>query len=214
MLVQVRHQGSAAVQSLQAEQVAQGLRDGQFDPQDEVKFPSETKWTELENHPTFAEIAEEVEPPMPKSHDQATHLDMNALIDVCLVLLIFFILTTSYAATVQKVVPLPDVKSESKSKRKLKPADVKNHMIKVQASLGADGKPAVTVENLKVDVAKDDDIDRAKLADILRGYVRSSEKRTDLLLSAGDIRWETFIAIQDAAKAAGVHTINLTKPGR
>ena len=59
----------------------------------------------IEAHPQLAEIAFDLEPPRPMHHPEATSLDMNALIDVCLVLLIFFIMTATYAA-VQKVVPV------------------------------------------------------------------------------------------------------------
>src|SRR4051794_6326469 len=115
MTWQLRHTGSPKIlKGLSLPQIVEGLRDGLWDVTDEVVGPGETGWQSIENHPQLAEIAAEVEAPPPRRHEEATSLDMNALIDVCLVLLIFFILTTSYMNIVQKVVPLPTVKEGSK----------------------------------------------------------------------------------------------------
>src|SRR5262249_31743288 len=114
---QLRHEGSPrGLSGLSVAQIVEGLRDGTWDVTDEVQGPGETTWQPIENHPQLAEIAEEVLAPPPRRHDEPTSLDLNALIDVCLVLLIFFILTTSYVNLVQKVVPLPVVKGDSKVK--------------------------------------------------------------------------------------------------
>src|SRR5579862_2631747 len=125
MAWQVRHEGSPqAIRDLSLQQVAEGLRDGLWETTDEVMGPADTAWQAIENHPQLAELAEDLEAPPVAYHDEGTHLDFNALIDVCLVLLIFFILTTTYAATVQKVVPLPTVKADGKNVRILDVKDV------------------------------------------------------------------------------------------
>src|SRR4051812_31415454 len=98
MAWQVRHEGSPrVVRDLTAQQIVDGLRDGLWEPTDEVQGPGEARWRAIEAHPQFAEAALDLETPPPAHPPEATSLDMNALIDVCLVLLIFFILTTSYA---------------------------------------------------------------------------------------------------------------------
>lgn len=95
----VRHEGSPKhIDGLTPDQIVQGLLDAQFEPTDEVQGPNESAWTALESHPQFAEIAADIEPPPPRVYDDETRLDMTALIDVCMVLLIFFILTTVYAS--------------------------------------------------------------------------------------------------------------------
>src|SRR4051812_36025306 len=95
---QVRHQGSPrVVRNLTLPQIVEGLRDGLWEPTDEVMGPGETRWRPLESHPQLEEIVLALEPPAAAHPPEATSIDMNALIDVCLVLLIFFILTTSYA---------------------------------------------------------------------------------------------------------------------
>src|SRR5262245_55920309 len=93
----VRHEGSPVTSpDLAFAQVMQGLLDGRFSPEDEVKGPNDQVWVKLEEHPAFAEACLDIELPPEKVYDDETRLDMNALIDVSLVLLIFFILTTTY----------------------------------------------------------------------------------------------------------------------
>src|SRR6266849_9861621 len=105
----VRHEGSPTViEGLTVEQIADGLREGSWETTDEVRGPGEPEWRALENHPQFAEVAAELEPPIRGESEDETRLDMNPLIDVCLVLLIFFMLTTTYAA-LQKVLDMPGV---------------------------------------------------------------------------------------------------------
>src|SRR5882724_4257240 len=109
---QLRHQGSPkSIPDLSLGQIVEGLRDGQWEPTDEVIGPDDATWQPIESHPELAEIADEIEAPEPARRDEGTHIDMTALIDVCLVLLIFFILSTTYGVVVQKVVPLPTVKA-------------------------------------------------------------------------------------------------------
>jgi biopolymer transport protein ExbD len=206
---QLRHEGSPeVVNDLSQADIVQRLRDGVADPSDEVLAPGETSWQPLEQHRAFAEVLEELEPAEPIRREEATSLDMNALIDVCLVLLIFFILTTTYAAAVQKVVPLPTVKGEGPKTKVVRVEDVKKRMIRVQAYLER-GKPLVRVENQTVDALTADGagIDPDKLSGVLQPFVRG-EAKMEVLLDARGITWGDVIAIQDGAKAAGVHTIH------
>ena len=108
----IRHEGSSSVVAdLTLEQVIEGLQDGHWETTDEVQGADESAWVPLEAHPVFEEIAADVEPPPPHAHDDETNLDMNPLIDVCLVLLVFFILTTSYAAFMKRI-EAPSVSGE------------------------------------------------------------------------------------------------------
>jgi biopolymer transport protein ExbD len=205
----IRHEGSPKfLQGLTLAQVVEGLRDGLWEPTDEVMGPGDTEWVAIENHPQLAEVAADLEPP-PRPHEDETRLDMNALIDVCLVLLIFFMITTSYVAAVQKVVPLPTV-AESEKKGKVVRADqVRRQMIRVQA-YHRDGNLTVRVENQPLPVVRPDGktLDGDKLRDALVPYVRGEDGKREVLLDARDVSWGTVIAIQDAAKAAGVRVVN------
>jgi biopolymer transport protein ExbD len=208
---QLRHEGSPqALRDLTLQQIAEGLRDGIWETTDEVMGPSDGNWQAIENHPAFAELAEEIETPPPSRREEGTHLDFNALIDVCLVLLIFFILTTTYATAVQKVVPLPTLKAAGKKARVVDVRDVKQRMIRMQASVDSAGKPVLRLENQPIHVLAADGhtIDAAKLREALQPYVRGEDRKTEIILDARDISWGTVIAIQDGAKAAGVHTIH------
>jgi biopolymer transport protein ExbD len=212
MTWQVRHQGSPrSVSRLSLQDIADGLRDGAWEPTDEVKGQDEEAWTPLESHPQFADIAAEVEPAPPRRHDEATSIDMNALIDVCLVLLIFFILTTAYAAAVQKVVPIATVKADGKKVRVVKLQDVKKRMIRMQAAQDRDGKLTVRVENQPVSILADDGrtIDPERVRAVLRPHIRGEDGKTEVIFDADpDLPWGIVIALQDAAKSAGIRTIH------
>lgn len=187
MAWRLRHQGSPdAVRNLSLDQIVQGLRDGVLDATDEVQGDGETFWQAIENHPQLAEIADEVEPRMvPRHADDATSIDMNALIDVCMVLLIFFILTTSYVAAVQKVVPLSG-KQEGKGIRVVKAAEVKNKMVRLQASQDAAGKLTIRVENQTIDATGADgqSLSPEKLAEAMQPFLTGGERKTEMLLDA------------------------------
>src|SRR5437870_1804409 len=145
MTWKIRHEGSPqAVEGLNPQEIVEGLQDGLWEPTDEVMGPNDESWVPIENHPQFAEIAEDLEPPPPKVYDDETRLDMTPLIDVTLVLLIFFILTTTYA-TLQKILDMADLTSKSaKGPAVITKEKVKEFMIVVRVSMEK-GKPAIKV---------------------------------------------------------------------
>jgi biopolymer transport protein ExbD len=107
----LRHEGSPqpVANPLSPEQILEGLKDGVFSTTDEVRGPGDQTWQKLEEHPYFAEtvdaIRETLEAPPPVDHSD-DYIDMNPLIDVCLVLLVFFILATTLQV-MEKVLRLP-----------------------------------------------------------------------------------------------------------
>jgi biopolymer transport protein ExbD len=142
-------------------------------------------------------VAADLEPPPPKPHEDETRLDMNPLIDVALVLLIFFILTTSYAA-LQKVIDMPGASAKDDRPLRVVPrAKIDEAMIRVEARMKGD-KKVIKVENTEVD----EKFLRANLAK----YVKDTRK-TNLLIDAQGIDLGTLVAIQDAAKGAGFQMI-------
>ncbi|HLI63508.1 MAG TPA: biopolymer transporter ExbD, partial [Terriglobales bacterium] len=172
----VRHQGSpSALGDLTLTQVAEGLADGRWEPTDEVMGPDDKDWVPIENHPQLEEIAADLEPPPPRHYDDETRLDMNALIDVCLVLLIFFILTTSYAV-LQKRMEAPGVSGDKVGPPVLSKEKVEQQMIYVIVRM-EDGKPVIQVENQTVDPEH--------LGPELRRYVKATNK-TQMLLEIDD----------------------------
>jgi biopolymer transport protein ExbD len=198
MTWKIRHEGSPrAIEGLNAVQILEGLQDGLWEPTDEVLGPDDGKWTALENHPQFAEAATEIEPPPPSEPEDESRIDMNPLIDVTLVLLIFFILTTSYAA-LQKVLEMPNVPPEAKGPRSLTPEQASQRAIKVEARQ-ENGKPVIQVEDQPVEL-KD-------LPERLSQLVKETHKGELLLKAADDVEWGTFVSIQDAAKGAQIQKI-------
>jgi biopolymer transport protein ExbD len=196
MSFSVRHEGSPVwVSDQSAADVLAGLRDGRWEPTDEVWGEGEPDWSPLEDHPRFAEAAGEINPPPRKHHPDETRLDMNPLIDVALVLLIFFILTTTYE-TIRKVLDLPGASAKVPGQlRQVKPEDAKRLMVMVTARQQG-GQPVVTVEGKPVDVG---DLDAT-----LRRAVVDSKKTTLLLDASPDVDYGVVMAIMDAARGAGV----------
>lgn len=192
----IRHEGSPkSMEGLSPQQVVEGLQDGLWEATDEVMGPNDRAWVAIENHPQFAELAMDIEPPPPRVEDDETRLDMNPLIDVALVLLIFFILTASYNA-LQKVLAAPSVTGKDlKGPPVMTKAAVSQFSIKVDIKV-VNGKPVVYVED---QVVAEPDLPAA-----LSRYVRDTRKTRMVLDVAPGVEWGTVITVQDAAKGAGV----------
>ncbi|MBV9121858.1 MAG: biopolymer transporter ExbD [Planctomycetes bacterium] len=207
MTWKIRHQGSPeAVEGLTLAQVVEGLQEERWKFTDEIMGPNDRAWTPIESHPQLEEVVAELEHPVEKPFEAETGLDMNPLIDVCLVLLIFFILTTSYAAA-QKVLEMPAMSKEKTKPQppSFTPAEVKKFTIRVQARV-VDGKPVLKVE--------DQTVDQADLLPAIKQWVQRTGKTEMLIDASDDVSWGTLVAIQDAAKGAGVTKAHIqAKPG-
>jgi biopolymer transport protein ExbD len=203
----IRHQGSPrAVPDLSSVQVLEGLQDGQWEPTDEVKADDEPRWRSLEDHPQFAEAVADLEPPEPKPHEDETRLDMNPLIDVCLVLLIFFILTTTYE-TIRKVLDMPGGSAREKPQAYTNVKniqDVRKFTVYVMAKM-ENGKPVIRVEDQVVPESL------PELTDAIKKFVASTRK-TEMLLDAKTVEWGTVVTIMDAAQGAGIQKTLFPKP--
>jgi biopolymer transport protein ExbD len=198
----LRHQGSpTAMSDLTLAQVADGLADGRWEPTDEVMGPNDASWVPIESHPQLAEIAAELEPPPPHHYDDETRLDMNALIDVCLVLLIFFILTTSYAV-LQKRLEAPGVSAEKVGPPVVSKAKIEQQMVHVIVRM-ENGKPVFQVEQQVVEP------DRLEYE--LSRFLKAT-KKTQLLLEAEyDAPQSALVSVLDAAKGAGMEKVSLVE---
>ncbi len=194
----IRHEGSPEhVEGLSLQQILEGLRDGLWEPTDEVMGPQDRDWVAIENHPQLAEAAADIEPPPPRVYDDETRLDMTALIDVTLVLLIFFILTTTYAA-LQKQMEAPGMTEEDVEKKAVVvKEEILNQVIYVTAKM-EDGKPVVRVENKVVNLAT--------IENDLKSFRKRKSARM-LVEYDADVPWETVVAILDASKGAGIERV-------
>ena len=119
-------------------------------------------------------------------------------------MLIFFILTTSYAA-LQNVLPTPGVsKKDVKGKLEKTKQQIAELTIKVTARL-ENNKPVIRVEDEVVNL---DD-----LAGALRRFVKATSKTHVLLDASDDVDWATVIAIHDAAHGAKIQHLHLLERG-
>lgn len=191
MTFAVRHEGSPrSADGLTAAEVVAGLADGRWEPTDEVRGSTENEWSPIELHPAFADAAAELEPVRVESDDE-TRLDMNPLIDVALVLLIFFILTTSYES-IRRVLELPSPSEKTAAGvRRGSAEQFKPFTIRLELRPG----PSVKLE--------DQSVLMSELAAKLAEYARLTKKR-QLLLDARGVDWGTVVAVMDAAHAAGI----------
>lgn len=207
----VRHEGSPRpLEGVTKNQIIQGLMDGQWEPTDEVLGPNETDWLSLESHPQFADLAQEIEPPERKVEDDETRLDMNALIDVCLVLLVFFILTTSYAA-LQKMLDMPGMTADRVGVPRITRQQVQQYMIKVEVVMDQD-VPVVRVEGEEILRVEGEDLDTVPLVARLMRYVQG-EKKTEMLLDHSPrCPQGVVVGIQDAARGAGINQVHVLVP--
>jgi biopolymer transport protein ExbD len=193
----VRQEGSpSAVSVPSAAEVLAGLRDGNWLPTDEVKGPADAVWQPIEAHPTFTAAAADIEPPKPEAKDE-THLDMNPLIDVCLVLLIFFILTITYAS-LERAIDIPDDSSDQKGPTQMNIKDVRDRVFIVTAKMDGE-RPVVRIEKKEVP------LDQIALE--MKQVIESTGRKEMVLDMEKDVPWGVETAILDAAKGNGVRQI-------
>jgi biopolymer transport protein ExbD len=126
---------------------------------------------------------------------------MNPLIDVALVLLVFFILTTTYE-TIRKVIDAPGLTPEQKNAPlpKLTSEQIAR-LVKVKA-YKQNGKTVIEVEGQPVE--------EQNLERVLKRFY--SEQRDEVLIDAKDVDWGTLVFIQDAAKGAGFRKGHFPRP--
>src|SRR5262249_42962997 len=153
--------------------------------------PEERSWQAIENHPQLAEVAADIAPPPARPYDDETRLDMTALIDVTLVLLIFFILLLSYTA-LQKAL---EAGKQNEGPVKMTNEQVEQKMILVKARPGPDGRSIIQIGDETVDVK---DL-RRKLSSLVR-----DTHKTVLLIDATGVPERTVVAIEDAAAGTGI----------
>jgi biopolymer transport protein ExbD len=193
---QMRREGSPhATSGLTANQVLEGLKEGVWEVSDEVRGPKDIKWTPLESHPFFEEALADLEEPVRHS-DLEEHLDMNPLIDVALVLLIFFILTTSYEA-LRKVIEMPT--ASKKQHKVISTEDAKARFVLVKASRVEGGKVLYKVD--------EQEVEERFLEDAFRRAVLQGRK--DMIIDAENVTWGTVTNIMDAGKAAEINSFKM-----
>ena len=204
---QVRHQGSPQhTEVSSAEEIAEGIQEGVWEPTDEVRGPGEDEWAALELHPAFAEAIADYDPLPASPPPEETRLDMNPLIDVALVLLIFFILTTVYEELRKEFPPPPSMPEEAQKSGTIRENELKKFTIRVSAALEG-GEPVLRVENAVV--AEKDLQSAIEKAMQKTGYSRLAVEFQP------QVPLRVFMAIQDAAAGAKIQeTITIQRGPR
>jgi len=201
MLWNVRHAGSPqSVDGISDEEIGEGLFSGQWEATDEVRGENERQWQPIELHPHFAQAARDLEDAVPPKPEEDTHLDMNPLIDVCLVLLIFFILTTTYDEMRKELPPPPPGKDEEnvKGSKPMTEKELKKLTFSVKI---VPGEPeSVFLVDGAATVRKD-------LKSAFEKRIKENNSTTMALEIQPGIVWKSVVAVQDAAAGAGVTEI-------
>ena len=198
----VRHEGSPEAVELTLAELQEQLGDGVWEATDEVRAPGEAEWQAIENHPATAEIAADLEPPPARPYDDETRLDMTALIDVTLVLLVFFMLTTSVAA-LQKVLEAPSAEIGKIKIRLVTEKDIAENMIHVKLAL-EDGVPVYRIAGKA--------LDPDALVEAFQRNVRGTKKSILLLEHTDDVPPKSVVKVIDSAKGAGMNQVQLVVP--
>jgi biopolymer transport protein ExbD len=202
----VRHEGSPkAVEGLTLQQVVDGLTEGQWEATDEVRGPNDTEWKRFEDHPQFAEAAAELAAPPEYVYDDEGHIDLNALIDVCLVLLIVFILTTT-AAAMQSRLRSPDVDPKDDKQEAIaivQDDEVDRTMVRVNVTMSG-GKPVIKIENKETSLSS--------VEEELKKIVRNSKKSILLLDVDRKAPVSIALSIQRDAESAGMKEVKRVVP--
>jgi biopolymer transport protein ExbD len=199
----VRLEGSGNVVELPtAQKVLEGIREGEWEPSDEVRGPIDRDWTPIEEHAQFADVISEMGPPPAEEVDES-RLDMNPLIDVALVLLVFFILTTTYSI-LRRTIDVPGEPEQQKDgqQAKPKPQDVQERMFKVELWM-VDERPRLKINDRIIEM---EDVEKT-----LTDTVKATGKREILLEFEGRVPWGVVAKVIDAAKVAEVVNVNLKK---
>jgi biopolymer transport protein ExbD len=186
-----------------AQQIVDALADGELEPQDLVRGPNDASFLPLENHSRFSEVIAELETPPPPPEEE-THLDMNPLIDVALVLLIFFILTASYASLRRSIeLPTEPVADQERPTAIPKLQDLQDRVFKV----------VVRQENNLVIVRLDNRvIPMNQLETEMTEQVKRFGKPEAFIDIGPGVSWGTETQVIDACRGAEVRKIHWPKP--
>jgi biopolymer transport protein ExbD len=206
MIFSIRHEGSPQyVEGVAAAEILEGVKEGLWEPTDEIRGKGDADWTAIEQHPAFAAAMADMEPPPPKHPEDDTRLDFNPLIDVALVLLIFFMLTTTYEELRKEFVPPPGQSTEKQGRVKTE-KELKSFTIRVTARQDGDA----TVFQVEGET-----IARKDLEAKFKEWIERSGHRKLAMEIDPNVPWSAVVAIQDAAAGAKIdETIRIVRPPR
>ena len=194
-IMPAENRSKEAIRRLPQTELLDALETGIHTGEDFVRIDSGHSWLPIEDHPAFEEVFRQIEDSRHRPEGDETRLDMNPLIDVSLVLLIFFILTTSYAELRKEASPPPGKSENKDGKAVFSPKQLKEFTITVKAKMEGD-RIRYMVEN--------DAVPEAELKGKLEEWMKKTGKATLHIEIDPGVPFKAMIAIQDAAIGAGV----------
>jgi biopolymer transport protein ExbD len=205
----IRPQGSPqTVDNLSLQQLLEGLEEERWETSDLVLGPNDKQWVPVENHPQLAEIALELEAAKVEKEEvdpEEQRIDMNPLIDVCLVLLVFFILATAMSV-LEKVLAIPNQgPSDEQPVQQVSIENVRDKMVTVVAR-----KDGYKVDETPVNA---DGLAKAVKDAVAKKRSRGNE-RPPVVLDAVGVEWGAVVAVIDAAAGANSSKVNFLKRSR
>jgi biopolymer transport protein ExbD len=159
---------------------------------DEIRKEGDKNWQSLADLEEFREF---FPPEITIKNDDDENIDMNALIDVCLVLLVFFILLTSYSKLIQH---LEAAKTNTDSK------------IQTLTESQAEKKTKVVIKSKDgktIFLINDQIVETNDLINSLKISAKKLNNRDLILYYSDEVSYQSVITIQDAARAADFQQI-------
>ncbi|MSR30272.1 MAG: biopolymer transporter ExbD [Gemmataceae bacterium] len=188
----------SAGEAMPAEVFLDLIHSGIITPDDDIKRGEETLWKKGWEYP---ELAPHFSPIPKRDSNEDDHIDMNALIDVCLVLLVFFLIVTSYARLIQH---LEAAKNQGNQATPVLQASQVEKLVRVRIEKNGQ-EVQYFLNGAPVQVAN--------LVESLRQAGKIAEKKDLLLEYPDEVPYESVIKVQDAARGADFQQILQVVPG-
>jgi biopolymer transport protein ExbD len=211
MAWRVRQLGSPRVlEGISTNQLLEGLEEEKWETSDHVMGPGDKQFVPIDSHPQLAEIALELEAAKVEKEGEdpeEQRVDMNPLIDVCLVLLVFFILATTMSV-IEKVLEIPKQSNpEGQPPATVSIENVKQYMVRVEARSEGGGKTAYKVDDKPV---SEEGLNREVKSAVSAKRSRENP-RPFVVVDAEKVEWGSVVSIIDAAAGANAGKVRFLK---
>lgn len=146
--------------------------------------------------PQPAPVEDDEEFELGKTDVETEELDLTPLVDVTMLLLIFFMITANFSKTKTIETPAPD--RSGQNTRSIQSLD---ELALTSVTVRIDEVDAVTVD--------DEPVDLAELEEVLGDKLRTEHKNEVIIQSSPKSRHESLVFVHDAATGAGMQNIRL-----
>ncbi len=182
--------GAIAI-TLESPEIQELIASGNLTADDEIRKETESEWKTPLDYLEFEEAYNNIK--IKQAEDDK--IDMNALIDVCLVLLVFFILLTSYSKLVQHLEAAKTNKDSRIPSITTAQADQKTKVV-----IKIEGSKTIFLINNQI-------VELQNLTANLKASANKLKSKDLILYYSDDVPYQAVIAIQDAARGADFQQI-------